>query len=80
MCLSQCCSEDPLWLGINLLESSSSALVEDGLGWQALIFIVVVCVHAVSELCHLILAELVKDSLTRGALILSGEAIIGIKG
>ena len=42
-------SEDPLGLGVHLLEGSGGAFVEDILGGQALIFIVVVCVHAVSE-------------------------------
>ena len=68
-------SEDPLRLCVDLLESGGGALVKDGLGWQALIFIVVVCIHAVSELFHLILAELVEDGLTGRALILSREAI-----
>ena len=68
-------SEDPLGLGIDLLERSSSALVKDGLSREALIFIVVVCVHAISELLDLILTELVQDGLTGGTLILSGEAI-----
>lgn len=70
-------SEDPLGLCVDLLESAGGALVKDGLGWQALIFIVVVCIHAVSELFHLILAELVEDGLTGRALILSWEAIGG---
>ena len=73
------CSEDPLGLGVDLLEGVGSALVEDHLGGEALIFIVVVCVHAVSELFHIILAELVKNGLTGGALILSGEAIRNIR-
>ena len=68
-------SEDPLGLGIDLLERSSSALVKDGLSREALIFIVVVCVHAISELLDLILTELVQDGLAGGALIFSGEAI-----
>jgi len=55
------------------------ALVENGLGRKALIFIVVVCIHASSELVDLILAELGENGLTGGALILSGEAI-GYKG
>jgi hypothetical protein len=68
-------SEDPLGLSVNLLERESSAFVEDVFGWEALVFIVVVCVHAVSELFHLILTELVENGLTGGALILSGETI-----
>ena len=68
-------SEDPLRLCVDLLESVGGALVKDGLGRQALIFIVVVCIHAVSELFHLILAPLVEDGLTGRALILSREAI-----
>lgn len=70
-----CCSEDPLGLSVDLLESGGGALVKDSLGGQALIFIVVVCVHAVSELFHLILAELVQNGLAGRTLILSGEAI-----
>ena len=68
-------SEDPLGLGVNLLEWCSSALVKNGLGREALIFIVVVCVHAISELLNFVLAELFKDSLAGGTLIFSGEAI-----
>jgi len=56
-------SEEPLGLGVDLYEGGCGALVKDALGGQALIFIVVVCVHAVSELFHIILTELVKDSL-----------------
>jgi hypothetical protein len=67
-------SEDPLGLSVDLLEGGGSAFVEDVLGGEALIFIVVVCVHAVSELLDLVLAELVENGLAGGALILSGEA------
>ena len=66
-------SEEKLRLCIDLLEGSGSALVKNALSRQALIFIVVVCVHAVSKLFHLIFTELLKDGLARGALILSGE-------
>ena len=68
-------SEEKLRLCIDLLEGAGSALVKNGLSRQALIFIVVVCVHAISELLNLFLAELLQDSLSGGALILSGEAI-----
>jgi len=66
-------SEDPFWLGVDLFERCCSALIENCLCGEALIFIVVVCVHAVSKLFHLIFTELLKDGLARGALILSGE-------
>ena len=68
-------SEDPLGLSVDLLEGGGSAFVEDVLGGEALIFIVVVCVHAVSELLDLVLAELVENGLAGGALILSWEAM-----
>ena len=57
------CSENPLGLSVDFLESICRALLENDLGGEALIFIVVVCVHAVSEQLHLVLAELVQDGL-----------------
>lgn len=69
-------SEDPLRLIVDLFESMLCALIKDVLGWQALIFIVVVCVHATSELIDLVLAPLAQDSLAGGALILSWEATL----
>ena len=57
-------SEEKLRLCIDLLEGRGSALVKNGLSRQALIFIVVVCVHASSELVDLVLAEPGQDSLT----------------
>jgi hypothetical protein len=71
-------SEEKLRLCIDLLEGGGSALVKNGLSRQALIFIVVVCVHAVSELLDLVLTELVKDGLAGRTLIFTGEAKLGI--
>ena len=67
-------SEDPLGLRVDLLEGRGSTFVEDVLGGEAPIFIVVVCVHAGSELLDIILTELVENGLAGGALIFSGEA------
>ena len=58
------CSEDPLRLGVDLLEGAGSALVEDGFGRKALIFIVVVCVHTVSKCFQISLAESIEDHLS----------------
>ena len=70
---SKHCSKDPFRLGVHLLESFRSAFVKNNLGWQALVFIVVVCVHAISELFHIVCAPLLEDGLTRGSLIFSWE-------
>jgi hypothetical protein len=67
------CSKDPFRLGVHLLESFRSTFVKNNLGWQALVFIVVVCVHAISELFHIILTPFVKDGLARRTLIFSRE-------
>ena len=69
-------SEDQVGIGVDLLESDAGALVEDTLGGQALIFIVVVCVHAGPEVVHLVLAESLDDGLARRALVLPREAIL----
>jgi hypothetical protein len=69
-------SEDPLRLIIDLFEGKCGTLIKNGLGGQALIFIVVVCVHASSELVDFVQAELAQDCLARGALILSGETTL----
>jgi len=42
-------SEDPFWFFVDFLECLGSALIKNTLSIQALIFIVVVCIHAVSK-------------------------------
>ncbi len=69
-------SEDPLRLVVDLFKGDLGALIKDHLRGQALIFIVVVCIHASSELVDIVLAPLAQDGLAGRTLILSGEAIL----
>ena len=78
------CSVDPL-VGssrVHHLEGLSSALVEHGLGIKALVLVVTVSDHALSEEAKGLGALFLQDVLTGGALIFSGEAaqIIRIQG
>ena len=51
-------SEHVLWGRVDFLESFSSTLVQNLLGWKALVLIEVVGSHASSELVDIISAEL----------------------
>ena len=55
-------------------ESCSCALVENSFGLKAPVLVVVVGAHARSESGQISWAELLKDVLTRRAIIFSGEA------
>ena len=68
-------SEDELWLGVDFLEGSLGAFVENSLVWKALVLIEIVGGHATSELCDISGTELGEDCLSGRAFILSWEAI-----
>ena len=59
---------------VHHLEGLTSALVEDSLGIEALVLVVTIGNHALSELAKLVRALFLQDVLTRGAFIFSGEA------
>ena len=60
--------------GVDGLEGGSGALVEDGLGFEALVLVVTVGAHAGLEGAEVGGAELDQDVLARGGLIFTGEA------
>ena len=60
--------------GVHHLEGLTGALVEDSFGIKALVLVVTIGNHALSELAKLVRALFLQDVLTGGALIFSGEA------
>ena len=64
---------------IDCLKSGACTLVENTLGFEALVFIVVVGAHARSESREVSRAELLQNVLARGAIVFSGEAKEGIR-
>ena len=70
------CSVDPLAStgGVYSFEGRTRALVEDTLGLEALVLIVTVGLHAISESLQVIGAELLQDVLAGRAFILTSEA------
>ena len=69
------CSEDEILVGIDFLESLSRALVKDTFLNQAIVFVKIIGLHAVSEGAHVFLAELSEDSLSGRIFIFSWETI-----
>ena len=59
---------------VHHLEGLTSALVEDSLGIEALVLVVTIGNHALSEEAEGLRALFLQDVLTGGALIFSGEA------
>ena len=69
-------SEDVLRIGVDLLESTGGAAVENTLGLEAVVFIEIVFGHALSEGVQIGLAELGKNSLSGRTFIFSWETVI----
>ena len=67
-------SENIGLVSVAAFESSGGAFVQNSLRFQALVLIVVVGLHASSELPKISFAELGKDGLSWRSLILSWEA------
>ena len=62
--IDRCSSENDVQTCVNFLESTSSTLVEDTLGLQAIVLIEVIGSHACSERSKVLDAVLLEDGLS----------------
>ena len=69
-------SEDDVHTGIDGLEGTGGAFVEDGFSWKTIILIEIIGCHACSELGEIGLAVFHEDVLSGRTLIFSWEAIL----
>ena len=69
-------SEHELIVGVDLLESKGGTLVEDTLGAQTVVLVVVILLHALLESHQIVVTESFEDGLSGRVLIFSWEAAV----